>query len=89
MHLKFLKRLGLVEGVIKRAKAYMSEENLQFENLIRDLQEKSIVAKKEAREAKFLKKKQKNLRQDMKISLKDLKRQEKKHIWMQDMKQRK
>jgi DNA mismatch repair protein MutS2 len=49
------KRLGLVEGVIKRAKEYMSEENLQFENLIRDLQEKSIIAKKEAREAKILK----------------------------------
>lgn len=55
------KRLGLVEGVIKRAKAYMSEENLQFENLIRDLQEKSIVAKKEARKQVLLKKKQKNL----------------------------
>lgn len=49
------KRLGLVEGVIKRAKAYMSEENLQFENLIRDLQEKSIIAKRDAREAKRLK----------------------------------
>ncbi len=49
------KRLGLVEGVIKRAKEYMSEENLQFENLIRELQEKSIIAKKEAREAKKLK----------------------------------
>jgi len=48
------KRLGLVEGVIKRAKEYMSEENLQFENLIRELQEKSIIAKKEAREAKML-----------------------------------
>lgn len=49
------KRLGLVEGVIKRAKAYMSEENLQFEDLIRDLQEKSILAKRDAREAKKLK----------------------------------
>lgn len=49
------KRLGLVEGVIRRAKEYMSEENLQFENLIRELQEKSIIAKKEAREAKMLK----------------------------------
>lgn len=48
------KRLGLVEGVIKRAKEYMSEENLQFENLIRELQEKSIIAKQEAREAKKL-----------------------------------
>jgi DNA mismatch repair protein MutS2 len=49
------KRLGLVEGVIKRAREYMSEENLQFENLIRELQEKSIIAKQEAREAKRLK----------------------------------
>jgi DNA mismatch repair protein MutS2 len=49
------KRLGLVEGVIKRAKEYMSEENLQFENLIRELQEKSIIAKQEAREAKKFK----------------------------------
>ncbi|MGG7200929.1 endonuclease MutS2 [Clostridium butyricum] len=56
------KRLGLVEGVIKRAKAYMSEENLQFENLIRDLQEKSIVAKKEAREASALKKEAEELK---------------------------
>ena len=56
------KRLGLVEGVIKRAKAYMSEENLQFENLIRDLQEKSIVAKKEAREASILKKEAEELK---------------------------
>jgi DNA mismatch repair protein MutS2 len=49
------KRLGLVEGVIKRAKEYMSEENLQFENLIRELQEKSIIAKQDAREAKKIK----------------------------------
>jgi len=49
------KRLGLVEGVIKRAKEYMSEENLEFENLIRELQEKSIMAKQDAREAKKIK----------------------------------
>ena len=56
------KRLGLAEGVIRRAKAYMSEENLQFENLIRDLQEKSIVAKKEARDAEMLKKEAEELK---------------------------
>ncbi|OOM13504.1 endonuclease MutS2 [Clostridium saccharobutylicum] len=56
------KRLGLVEGVIKRAKTYMSEENLQFENLIRDLQEKSIIAKREAREASILKKEAEELK---------------------------
>lgn len=56
------KRLGLVEGVIRRAKAYMSEENLQFENLIRDLQEKSIAAKKEARESAMLKKEAQELK---------------------------
>ena len=66
------KRLGLVEGVIKRAKAYMSEENLQFENLIRDLQEKSIVAKKEAREAEILKKEAEELKARYKDKLEKL-----------------
>lgn len=56
------KRLGLAEGVIKRAKTYMSEESLQFEDLIRDLQEKSIIAKKEAREAKIIKEEAEELR---------------------------
>lgn len=66
------KRLGLVEGVIKRAKAYMSEENLKFENLIRDLQEKSIVAKKEAREAEILKKEAEELKARYEDKLKRL-----------------
>ena len=66
------KRLGLVEGVIKRAKEYMSEENLQFENLIKDLQEKSIVAKKEAREASALKKEAEELKEKYKDKLERL-----------------
>lgn len=45
------KRLGLSEGVIKEAKEFIAEENLQFEDLIRELQEKSIIAKRDAREA--------------------------------------
>lgn len=49
------KRLGLMEDIILKAKEYMSEENLQFEDLIRDLQEKSIVANNDAREAKRIK----------------------------------
>ena len=49
------KRLGLGEDVIIKAKDYMSKENLQFEDLIRDLQEKSIIANKDAREAKRIK----------------------------------
>lgn len=49
------KRLGLMEDIIVKAKEYMSEENLQFEDLIRDLQEKSIVANNDAREAKRIK----------------------------------
>ena len=46
------RRIGLDNDVIAKAKNYMSEENLQFEDLIRDLQEKSIIANTEAREAK-------------------------------------
>ena len=49
------KRLGLGEDVIIKAKDYMSKENLQFEDLIRDLQEKSILANKDARDAKRIK----------------------------------
>ena len=41
--------------VISKAKEYMSKENLQFEDLIRDLQEKSIIANNDAREAKDIK----------------------------------
>ncbi|MBP1889698.1 DNA mismatch repair protein MutS2 [Clostridium moniliforme] len=45
------RRLGLSEGVIKDAKKFIAEDNLQFEDLIRELQEKSIIAKRDAREA--------------------------------------
>ncbi|SFC54327.1 endonuclease MutS2 [Clostridium uliginosum] len=48
------RRLGLDGDVISSAKEYMSKENLQFEDLIRDLQEKSILAKKDARDAKLI-----------------------------------
>lgn len=49
------KRLGLREDVISKARQNISSENLQFEDLIRDLQEKSIIANRDAREAKKLK----------------------------------
>ena len=49
------RRLGLNVNVISKAKEYMSKDNLQFEDLIRDLQEKSIIANNNAREARMLK----------------------------------
>lgn len=49
------KRLGLKDDIISKAKAYISEENLQFEDLIRELQEKSIIANRDAREARKIK----------------------------------
>ena len=49
------KRLGLKEEVINKAKNNISSENLKFEDLIRDLQEKSILANRDAREAKKFK----------------------------------
>lgn len=49
------RRLGLDDYVIDRAKEHMSKENIQFEDLIRDLQEKSIIANRDAREAEKLK----------------------------------
>ena len=50
------RRLGLPNYIIERAKDNISKDNLQFEDLIRDLQEQSIRAKKDAREAEMLKK---------------------------------
>lgn len=49
------KRLGLKEDVIIKAKENIASENLKFEDLIRDLQEKSILANRDAREAKKIK----------------------------------
>lgn len=48
-------RLGLPSYVIKDAKEYISTEDLKFEDLIRSLQEKSIKAEEDAREAENLK----------------------------------
>ncbi len=49
------KRLGLKDAVIIKAKENIASENLKFEDLIRDLQEKSILANRDAREAKKIK----------------------------------
>lgn len=49
------RRLGLQDDVIKMAKENIASENLKFEDLIRDLQEKSILANRDAREAKRIK----------------------------------
>ena len=48
------RRLGL-DDFVEKAKGFVSEENMQFEDLIRDLQEKSIIANRDAREAERIK----------------------------------
>lgn len=49
------KRLGLSNYIIERAKNYVASDNLEFEDLIRDLQKRSIKAKEDERNAKALK----------------------------------
>lgn len=49
------RRLGLEDNIIENAKSNVSKDNLQFEDLIRELQEKSIIANRDAREAEKLK----------------------------------
>lgn len=49
------RRLGLAEYIIKDAKESISGETLKFEDLIQSLQEKSIKAEADAREAEILK----------------------------------
>lgn len=66
------KRLGLGDNVIIKAKEFISEENLQFEELIRDLQEKSIIANRDAREAKRIKDEAESLKNKYDEKLKKL-----------------
>lgn len=66
------KRLGLDQNVIDIARNNVSEENLKFEDLIRQLQEKSITANKNAREAKILKIEAEKLKNEYSDKLKKL-----------------
>lgn len=66
------RRLGLKDEIINEAKNNISKENLEFEDLIKELQEKSIIAKKEAREAEKLKIEAKNLKASYEDKLKRL-----------------
>lgn len=66
------RRLGLNEDVINSAKEFISNENLQFEDLIRELQEKSIIAKRDAREALKIKEEANELKKKFEEKLKKL-----------------
>ncbi|WP_436513424.1 endonuclease MutS2 [Clostridium thermobutyricum] len=48
------RRLGLEERIIDKAKQFVSEDNMKFEELISELQEKSIKAQKDARDAEYM-----------------------------------
>ncbi|MGL5416894.1 MAG: endonuclease MutS2 [Clostridium sp.] len=56
------RRLGLSESVIEKAKGFVSEDNRRFEDLISELQEKSIKANKDAKEAEYMKNEARNLK---------------------------
>lgn len=66
------RRLGLDEFVIEKAKECMSKDNLEFEDLIRDLQEKSIIASKDARDAQKVKLEAEKLKRSYEEKLKKL-----------------
>lgn len=56
------KRLGLPNYVIEFARNNISEDNIEFENLIQSLQEKNILAERYARESEILKEESKKLK---------------------------
>ncbi|MBD7910089.1 MULTISPECIES: endonuclease MutS2 [Clostridium] len=66
------RRLGLNDYVIDKAKEHISKENLQFEDLIRDLQEKSIIANRDARAAERLKNETETIKKTYEDKLKRL-----------------
>ncbi|MPQ44107.1 endonuclease MutS2 [Clostridium tarantellae] len=63
------KRLGLSDYLIKEAREIISSESLQFEDLIQSLQDKSIKAEKDARDAAVLKNEAKILKEKYKEKL--------------------
>ncbi|SFU28237.1 DNA mismatch repair protein MutS2 [Clostridium sp. DSM 8431] len=66
------KRLGLKEDVINKAKETISNESLVFEDLIRELQEKSIIANRNAREASKLKAEAEKMKREYEEKMKRL-----------------
>lgn len=49
------RRIGLKDDIIEKAKGNIEEDSLEFENLIKELQEKSILVNKELRDTRVLK----------------------------------
>ncbi|WP_297635489.1 endonuclease MutS2 [uncultured Clostridium sp.] len=56
------RRLGLGENIIENAKTFVSEDRRKFEELISELQDKSIKANKDAKEAAYMKNEAKALK---------------------------
>ncbi|GKU23934.1 endonuclease MutS2 [Clostridium folliculivorans] len=66
------RRLGLSGDVIDKSKELISSESLQFEDLIQSLQEKSMKAERDAREAEMLKLDARKLREKYEVKLENL-----------------
>ncbi|GFZ30525.1 endonuclease MutS2 [Clostridium zeae] len=66
------RRLGLSNDVIEKSKELISSESLQFEDLIQSLQEKSMKAERDAREAEILKLDARKLREKYEVKLENL-----------------
>jgi DNA mismatch repair protein MutS2 len=66
------RRLGLSDDVIDKSKELISSESLQFEDLIQSLQEKSMKAERDAREAEILKLDARKLREKYEVKLENL-----------------
>ncbi|MBK1809231.1 endonuclease MutS2 [Clostridium sp. YIM B02505] len=66
------RRLGLSDDVIDKSKELISSESLQFEDLIQSLQEKSMKAERDAREAEMLKLDARKLREKYEVKLENL-----------------
>ncbi|MGL4873632.1 MAG: endonuclease MutS2 [Clostridium sp.] len=64
------RRLGLGEEIINKAKEFVSEDKRKFEELISELQEKSIKANKDAKDAEYMKNEAKSLKSKYEEKLK-------------------
>ncbi len=74
------RRLGLQEHIIGDAKKLISKDTLEFEDLIQNLQNKSIKAEKDAREAEIIKQDMESLKQKYEEKLYNLQKAREKEL---------